>query len=118
MTEIGRPDTELNNVIGSRIKLARESLNMTLKWLAGELGVSYQQLQKYESGKNRVSAARLWRIAEALNCPMDFFFLDDEALVAVADDLQTFFRFVTIGKEADKTAVTHVIERLAPPAMK
>jgi hypothetical protein len=47
---------------------------MTQTDLATKIGVSFQQVQKYERGSNRVSASRLWRTAEALDVPMTFFF--------------------------------------------
>ena len=42
--------------------------------LAESIGVTFQQLQKYEQGKNRVSASRIWEIAQALRVPVSFFF--------------------------------------------
>ena len=42
--------------------------------MGGHLGITFQQIQKYECGANRVSAARLWKIAGALDVPMNYFF--------------------------------------------
>ena len=47
---------------------------MTLKQLATVSGTSFQQIQKYESGANRVSASRLWDLSQALDIPVSFFF--------------------------------------------
>jgi transcriptional regulator with XRE-family HTH domain len=44
--------------------------------LAEALGISHQQLQKYEAGKNRISASRLWWCADVLDMPMDYFFFE------------------------------------------
>src|SRR5207248_3984538 len=44
------------------------------EWVAAELGVTFQQLQKYEGASNRVSASRLFRIGQALDVPVSFFF--------------------------------------------
>jgi transcriptional regulator with XRE-family HTH domain len=63
-----------NKDIGRRIKLLREKLRISKERLGELLGVSYQQVQKYEKGVNKVSAERLYRIAQALNVPLDFFF--------------------------------------------
>jgi len=60
--------------VGARITSLRLAKGMTQTDLATLIGVSFQQLQKYERGSNRVSASRLWRIAEALNVPMTYFF--------------------------------------------
>ena len=53
---------------------------MTQQQLAEAVGIKFQQIQKYETGMNRVSASRLWDIAEALSVPVSFFFegLGDE----------------------------------------
>ena len=47
---------------------------MTQQTLATQVGIKFQQIQKYETGMNRVSASRLWDIAEALSVPVSFFF--------------------------------------------
>jgi transcriptional regulator with XRE-family HTH domain len=47
---------------------------MTQQQLAQAVGIRFQQVQKYESGANRVSASRLWDLARALNAPVTFFF--------------------------------------------
>jgi transcriptional regulator with XRE-family HTH domain len=54
---------------------------MTQQQLAGHVGIKFQQIQKYETGMNRVSASRLWDIAQALSVPVAYFFegVDGEA---------------------------------------
>ena len=47
---------------------------MTQQQLAEKVGIKFQQIQKYETGANRVSASRLWDIADALDVPVAFFF--------------------------------------------
>ena len=49
---------------------------MTQQQLAQEIGVRFQQLQKYETGANRVSASRLWELGKALQAPIGFFFAE------------------------------------------
>lgn len=60
--------------VGARISSLRLGMGMTQSDLATAIGVSFQQVQKYERGSNRVSASRLWLIAEALDVPMTYFF--------------------------------------------
>lgn len=60
--------------VGKRIRHRRWMVGMTQQQLANEVGIKFQQIQKYETGMNRVSASRLWDIAEALNAPVAFFF--------------------------------------------
>lgn len=65
--------------VGKRVRHRRWLIGMTQQQLAEQVGIKFQQIQKYETGANRVSASRLWDIAEALDVPVSFFFegLDD-----------------------------------------
>jgi transcriptional regulator with XRE-family HTH domain len=65
--------------IGQRVRLRRVEQKMSQDELGKELGVSFQQVQKYEKGVNRVGAARLQQIATALDVPVTFFFDDARA---------------------------------------
>jgi transcriptional regulator with XRE-family HTH domain len=60
--------------VGSRIRQRRMLLGMNQESLARALDLTFQQVQKYEGGSNRVSASRLYEIAEILGVPMDYFF--------------------------------------------
>ena len=60
--------------VGKRIRHRRWTLGTTQQQLAEEVGIKFQQIQKYETGTNRVSASRLWDIARALDVPVAFFF--------------------------------------------
>jgi transcriptional regulator with XRE-family HTH domain len=60
--------------IGTRIRMRRLQLGMSQEALAGDLDLSFQQVQKYEKGKNRVGGSRLARIAELLGVDVGFFF--------------------------------------------
>lgn len=66
--------------VGKRIRHRRWMVGMTQQQLADTVGIKFQQIQKYETGMNRVSASRLWDIAEAMQVPVSYFFegLDDE----------------------------------------
>ena len=71
----GGPDP-IDIHVGKRIKLRRSLLHISQEQLAGDIGVTFQQVQKYESGHNRVSASRLFDISRVLNCPIAYFFED------------------------------------------
>ena len=60
--------------VGSRIRLRRTSLGFSQGTLGEGLGITFQQVQKYEKGTNRVGAGRLQRISELLGVPVSFFF--------------------------------------------
>ncbi|MES2666940.1 MAG: helix-turn-helix transcriptional regulator [Pseudomonadota bacterium] len=65
--------------VGKRIRHRRWMVGMTQQQLADKVGIKFQQIQKYETGMNRVSASRLWDVADALGVTISFFFegLDD-----------------------------------------
>jgi transcriptional regulator with XRE-family HTH domain len=60
--------------VGKRIRQRRWLTGMTQQQLGEAVGIKFQQIQKYETGSNRVSASRLWDIAEALDVPVTYFF--------------------------------------------
>ncbi|QND40083.1 helix-turn-helix transcriptional regulator [Rhizobium leguminosarum bv. viciae] len=62
--------------VGSRIRLRRTMLGMSREKLGESLGITFQQIQKYEKGTNRVGASRLQNISNILNVPVSFFFED------------------------------------------
>jgi len=68
--------------VGQRIRSFRKSANVSQTVLAKQIGVTFQQVQKYENGTNRVGAGRLTQIAHALNIPIKAFF---DGLVPVID---------------------------------
>lgn len=75
--------------VGKRIRHRRWMVGMTQQQLGEAVGIKFQQIQKYETGMNRVSASRLWDIAHAMEVPINFFFegLEGEkAEVALAEN--------------------------------
>ena len=72
--ETKKRSTELDAVIGERIRIRRILMNITQNELAKFLEVTFQQVQKYEKGMNRVSAAALYGIAKKLCVPIEYFF--------------------------------------------
>jgi transcriptional regulator with XRE-family HTH domain len=60
--------------VGSRVRMRRLMLHMSQERLAGQLGLTFQQVQKYEKGTNRISASRLQEISVILEVPVPFFF--------------------------------------------
>jgi transcriptional regulator with XRE-family HTH domain len=60
--------------VGSRIRMRRQLINMSQERLGELLGITFQQVQKYEKGANRISASRLFYTAKTLGVPIQFFF--------------------------------------------
>lgn len=67
--------TTIDQHIGRRMQVRRQILGMSLKDLAAATGVTFQQIQKYETADNRVSASRLFQIGLAMQTPVSFFFV-------------------------------------------
>jgi transcriptional regulator with XRE-family HTH domain len=66
--------TEVERHVGSRLRLRRIWLGMSQEQLGAALGVSFQQIQKYERGTNRIGAGRLFEMTRVLNVPIGYFF--------------------------------------------
>lgn len=68
------PDEVVDAHLGREIRRRRRQLGLTQHQLADACGVRFQQIQKYESGANRIAASRLWKIARAMGIPLSEFF--------------------------------------------
>ncbi len=68
--------TNIDVQVGARVKRRRSQLDMSQEALAAKLGVTFQQLQKYERGANRITAGRLFELAAALDTTISYFFDD------------------------------------------
>lgn len=62
--------------VGSRVRLRRTMMSMSQEKLGDALGITFQQIQKYEKGTNRIGASRMQQISAALKVPVAFFFED------------------------------------------
>src|SRR4051794_23571362 len=71
-----RKTDDVDKRVGDRVRMRRIMRGMTQVGLSGKIGVTFQQLQKYEKGSDRIGASRLYRIAQILQAPVDFFFED------------------------------------------
>ncbi len=60
--------------IGKRVKSRRLEIDLSQEKLADLVGVTFQQIQKYENGVNRIAASRLWEMAKALGVPVQYFY--------------------------------------------
>jgi transcriptional regulator with XRE-family HTH domain len=84
-TAMSRVRTGVDAFVGGRIKQRRKALAMSQTALGEALGVTFQQVQKYERGHNRVGAGALYKMADALNVPISYFF-DGLPALANGDD--------------------------------
>ena len=101
--------------IGERVKFRRQNIGMSQERLAEVLGLSFQQVQRYECGKNRISVERIQQIAVALSVPVFFFFEAETATVVSekplhyipSDDEKTLLKY--FGKVSGKSDRQFVI---------
>ncbi len=79
----GRPRPDAMDVhVGTRLRERRIRLGMSQEQLAESVGLSFQQIQKYERGVNRMGASRLFEMARALGVTLEFFYADGERSLA------------------------------------
>jgi len=76
MAEEKKKPNPIDIHVGSRVRLRRTMLSLSQEKLGDSLGITFQQIQKYEKGANRIGASRLQQIARVLNTPVAFFFED------------------------------------------
>ncbi len=79
---------EIDRHLGKRLRQRRRLLGLTQQQIAEAVGVRFQQIQKYECGANRISAARLWLLAKALEAPVSSFFdgIEEDAAALAEED--------------------------------
>ncbi|MCI4664273.1 MAG: helix-turn-helix domain-containing protein [Neomegalonema sp.] len=68
--------SENDALLGRRLRRRRWMLGLTQSQVAERVGIKFQQIQKYESGQNRISASRLWDLSVALDAPVSYFYED------------------------------------------
>lgn len=114
-----KPDAIISNKqIGERVKFRRQDIGMSQERLAEILDVTYQQIQRYENGRNRITVETIQVIANALSVPITFFF-DSSSTAESApfnDSLEekTLLKhFRQIDCNPDRQAVVLVARRLA-----
>jgi transcriptional regulator with XRE-family HTH domain len=100
---VKRPDP-VDVEVGHRIRIERLSRGLSQTALASQLGVTFQQVQKYEKGVNRIGASRLFDLAHVLGVPVQFFYDD---LPAAGSDAHAAVGF------ADRPADSYVVDFLS-----
>ena len=66
----------VDQMVGAMVRVARKEMKMSQEELGKQLGLTFQQVQKYEKGVNRISAGRLFEFARILSKPIDYFYAD------------------------------------------
>jgi transcriptional regulator with XRE-family HTH domain len=133
------PKTAINPIdkhVGSRVRMRRRMLHMSQTDLGNALGLTFQQVQKYEKGRNRIGAGRLQHISQILQVPVPFFFEGvpapfsiqkaDEGMsdapspahvsgfVATTEGLDLAKAFMCIEDRSLRRAIVRLVEEIAP----
>jgi len=85
--EPGRPNP-VDIHVGARVRLRRTLLGMSQEKLGEAIGLTFQQIQKYERGANRIGSSRLYDLSRVLDVPVSFFFEDMPDIVAASSPAQ------------------------------
>lgn len=106
--------------VGTRIRMRRQLMNMSQEKLGNSLGVTFQQVQKYERGTNRVGASRLWDISRILDVPISFFYegLDNDfeyVQAAEGDQMPIVYDFIN---SSDGVALARAISKIKSKAVR
>jgi transcriptional regulator with XRE-family HTH domain len=111
--------------IGARMRLRRKTLGMSQGTLADKIGVSFQQVQKYERGANRVSGSTLVAVAGALDTSVGWLVGEDGSIADVADDLvqalsitgavELLEAYAAIPRASARAALTALAQEMAQP---
>jgi transcriptional regulator with XRE-family HTH domain len=105
--------------VGSRVRMRRMMLQMSQEKLGEELALTFQQVQKYEKGTNRIGASRLQQIAQVLQVPVSFFFEGAPGASAPPDGGAPSPNFVSdFLASADGLALTRAFMRLKNPKLR
>lgn len=105
-----RPDKH-DQEVGRRVRARRLERGLSQTQLAGQIGVTFQQVQKYESGDNRMGASRLEKISAALAVPISFFF-DGAANVKAGKEAHALFDFA---QSSDAIRLIKAYHRIKAP---
>ncbi len=115
--------TPVDEEVGRRLHLLRLEKSVSQVSLAGKLGISFQQIQKYENGVNRISAGRLAQLSEIFDVPISYFFGARKSMTAegqnvfafveTANALRLLKAFSRIKSEGKRRALLQLVESMA-----
>ena len=123
-----RAPNPIDRHVGSRVRMRRKMLAMSQTKLGDALGVTFQQVQKYEKGTNRIGAGRLQQISHILQVPVVFFFEDApnaspqvpmahiDAFVSDSNGLRLIGAFMRIDNIALRRRIAMLVQKIADDA--
>ena len=116
---MGKRITAIDILVGERVHAYRKQLRLSQSQLAQQLGLTFQQVQKYEKGTNRIGAARLFEIARLFNVPIQALYPESEESIERAEnrtkELQAISEFVV---SANGWRLCHSFLQVKDPKMR
>lgn len=102
--------------VGQRLKIRRKTLGMSQTTLGDAIGISFQQLQKNETGGNRIGASRLFELSQILDVPISYFF--DDMPPELAGQSSTHSYGLDVFDTSEAAEVTRIYLRITDPSMR
>ncbi len=114
----GRQAAGIDVYVGQRLRLARNLAGLTQQGLAAKLGISFQQVQKYESGANRLAVGTLFEISLLLDQPLAYFLPPKEGEPAREDDARESFATVRFAATREGAELVDAYRSIPKPAVR
>ncbi len=100
-------------MVGRKVRQGRQEAGMSQEELGTPLGITFQQIQKYEKGLNRVSASRLWEIGELIGKSVNWFFeVEAEEIVADKNSLRVYRAYKAIENTKQAKSILSLMEAM------
>ena len=109
--------------VGSRVRLRRTALGMSQEKLGDAIGLTFQQVQKYERGTNRIGASRLYELSQVLEVPVSFFFEELDPAAIAGTHMEGLSEppappYAATGGNRDVLELARTFQRISDPALR
>jgi len=113
----------IDQFVGGRVRQQRMFVGMSQEQLGEKLGLTFQQIQKYEKGANRVSASRLWEMSKIFDVPICYFFEGNEAkheehLNSVVGFSESEQSKLTGGSDSERLRLNRYFVQISEPSLR
>ncbi len=105
---------DIDREVGQRLRIARNAKGVSQDQLGKAVGLTFQQIQKYERGANRISCSRLWEFSKLLDVKMSYFFNDSDDDKSLLDN-QQLSMLTAFSNVEDKATAINVVKALGKP---
>ncbi len=110
--------TRIDEYVGSRVRLRRKMLGISQEALGVSVGVTFQQIQKYEKGTNRIGAGRLVDIAACLDTPVSFFFQGADVIYVPSEETTTGHNGAKLSSTREGVELAAIFAEIENPSLR